>query len=172
MVYRIDYHDPSQKVFYNSVVFCVVFHQCAGKSDYSVFLQNARLFDPASSFYGSQRQKRSSSEPVFFQIGNHSLGRFIVAGNNILYVSSKRRLDCRFIHFIHFDQIRYDAEKTVFFVFLLHYFSNAVSVSVVTLRNIFQRFQTRKNPVVLCRILFKQTVCIRKFLLPFPRFCQ
>ena len=76
------------------------------------------------------------------------LGSLLIVCNNVLDTSAKSCLDGNLVLLIYLDQICHNALNPRHPVFLLHNTADTVSISVITLGNILQRFQPGSLAVV------------------------
>ena len=89
-----------------------------------------------------QRQKCRASVLILLQICDHPLCSLFIVRHNILDTASKRCLHCNFIFFFYLDDVRHNTDQTFFPVLAAHNTTDAVSVSVISFCNIFQRLQS------------------------------
>ena len=89
-----------------------------------------------------QRQKCRASVLILLQICDHPLCSLFIVRHNILDTASKRCLYCNFIFFFYLDDVRHNTDQTFFPVLAAHNTTDAVSVSVISFCNIFQRLQS------------------------------
>ena len=106
------------------------------------FPQNRRISE--SLFFPHGRQGKEGGSPVvpLFQVINQIFGCILIVCDNILEAAAERGFDGRLVFLIGLDQIRNHAMNPRIVFLLLHDLFDAVSVPLVPLGDIAERFQS------------------------------
>ena len=124
-------------------------HQRICKPDHSLLPQRSSIGKTASSHI-SKGQECSPSVTVLFQKFDHMLGCLVIVRDNVLNTASQSRLYRHLILFFYPDQVCHYPVNTRTPLLLLHHSSNTVSISLIPLCDVFQRFQSGFLPVISC----------------------
>ena len=144
----IHHKHTTQKISSKSGILRTCSYQFTGKPDHSRLLQRIPLGKTTSSIDTVKWKERSTAETVFLQKFDHMLGSLFIVCDNVLNTSAKSRLNGDLILLVYLDQICYNTLNSRYSVLLFHYTADTVSVSVIALCNIFQRFQPGSLTVI------------------------
>ena len=122
--------------------------QTVCRSDHALLFERLRISYSSASVHARERKKCRPSELVLLQEGDHPFRRLFIVCDNILDTSSKSGLDGDLVLFVHLDDISHNTDQAFFPVPVCHDFPDAVPVSVISLGNVFQRFQSGGLSVV------------------------
>ena len=172
MINVVNNKRTSQKIRCKTVVFRIDCNKCIRRSDHSRLFQRFRSADSITRTNTCKRKKCCTSKLILLKELNHPLSSIFITGNNILDTSAKCSLNRNLILLFYFDEICNNTEKSRFLVLVVHDTPNAVSISIITLCNIFQRLQSGLLPVIRSLAdteLFRQPVhlCLNTFNLFF-----
>ena len=116
-------------------------NESIGKPDHTLLVQGFRIPDAAPRFHAGERKKCGAAELILLQKCNHPLCSVLIVCYDILDTSAKSCLDRDLVFLIYLDNISDYSDQAFFFLLVRHHFSDTVSVPVVALGNIFERFQ-------------------------------
>ncbi len=144
----VHHNGPSQQLVSEPLKTLLHMDQRIGQADDALLLQRLLIPDTGISMHTGQRKKSRPPEFIFFQKLDHPFCRFLGIRHHVLDTAAQRGLDGDLIFLFHLDDIRHDPKEPRLPVPVCHHLSDAVSIAVVPLGNIFQRFQTGGFPVV------------------------
>ena len=99
---------------------------------------------------------------MLFQKRDHAFCRIFLLRYNILDIAAKRRLNGGLVFFLHFDDIRHNADDALFGLFLLHHHFDGTAVSLIALGQVIQRIQPGLFLMVFLLCLLQYPVIFRQ----------
>ena len=146
---NIIYDQHTTKKIHNEfAVLSICFYKRICCSDNTRFTQDIFLRKATTSTDIGKRKESCPSVAVLLQKADHTLRSLFMICNNILDTATKCCLDSNFIIFLYMNNIGNYAPDTRFTAFLLHNATDTVTVTIIPLCNVAERFQTGCLPVI------------------------
>ena len=161
----------SKKMLCKRCKFIFYRYQLVRRADHA---RLAKGFCPGKSLSPMNRcqwKESCTSIPVLLQITNHFFCSLFVCSNDILDTASKCDLHRSLIFFIYFDQISHNPQDFRLTAFLLHHTTDTVPITIVTLRKVPQRLQTRVLPVISILPVSQVFICLSDLFLQSGNLC-
>ena len=145
------YHQSSpQQIIGKPLILCRNRYQFTGHANNPRLFQRTGIVKDFFILHAGQRQERSPSIFILFQKSNHFLGCIFVVCNDILNAAAQSRLNSCLIAFFHLQKVCHNTPDAGYLLLLFHNPTNTISVSIITLCNITQRFQSGSLSVISC----------------------
>ena len=157
--------DTAQKIHDQFTVFFICIYKSIGSTHNSRFTQHIPLIQSTSSADIRQRKKCSTAKAVFLQKTNHTFSCLFIICDDILNTSAQCSFNRNLIVFLHMNDISHNTFNTGFTVFLFHYTTDTVSISIITFCNVFKRFQAGSLTMVCCLTDFHLRILFFQFIL-------
>ena len=136
------YHqDPSQHVFCHVFVPGVHLDKLVRNPDHTLFLESLLVLKALRACQAGKGQKGCTPCLCLLQVGNHSLGSLLILCDNILDAAPKSRLYGGLVLLIHLNDVRNDADNSLFPVFAFHHLFYASAISLIALGEIGESLQ-------------------------------